>query len=90
MTKTEFLVELTDIASQLDDLLERYGKREEVISLMLTGVVEDDDKGDRHIKAVYGYNIFDERELDEILQFIRDSYTDDVGPDLGGFDVFLN
>ena len=90
MTKSDFLIELTDIASQLDELLERYGKREEVISIMLTGVVEDDENGERHIKAVYGYNIYDENELDEILGFIRDSYANEAGPDLGGFDVFLN
>lgn len=90
MTKTDFLLELTEIASQLDELLERYGKREEIISLMLTGVIEDDEKGERHIKAVYGYNIYDEQELEEILEFIKESYKGEAGPDLGGFDVFLN
>jgi len=90
MTKTDFLLELTSIASQLDELLERYGKREEIISLMLTGIIEDDEKGERHIKAIYGYNIYDENELEEILEFIKESYKGDAGPDLGGFDVFLN
>jgi|TARA_B100000085_G_scaffold249825_1_gene245751 hypothetical protein len=90
MTKTEFLLELTDIATQLDQLLERYGKREEIISLMLTGAIEETEDGDKYIKAVYGYNIYDENELEEILQFIRDSFKGDAGPDLGGFDVFLN
>ena len=90
MTKTEFLLELTDIATQLDNLLERYGKREEIISLMLTGAIEENDDGEKYIKAVYGYNIYDENELEEMLQFIRDSFNGDAGPDLGGFDVFLN
>ncbi len=90
MTKTDFLLELTSIASQLDELLERYGKREEIISLMLTGIIEDDENGERHIKAIYGYNIYDEQELEEILEFIKESYKGDAGPDLGGFDVFLN
>jgi metal-responsive CopG/Arc/MetJ family transcriptional regulator len=91
MTKSEFLIELSEIASQIDDLFERYGKREEIISIMLTGTVEESEDGEKHIRAVYGYNIYSEEELDEILSFIKDTYNNPgAGADLGDFDVFLN
>ena len=91
MTKSDFLIELTEIASQIDDLFERYGKREEIISIMLTGTVEVSEDGEKHIRAVYGYNIFSEEELDEILAFIKETYSNPGSQtDLGDFDVFLN
>jgi hypothetical protein len=91
MTKSEFLIELSEIASQIDDLFERYGKREEIISIMLTGTVEESEDGEKHIRAVYGYNIYSEEELDEILSFIKDTYSNPgLDAELGDFDVFLN
>jgi dsDNA-specific endonuclease/ATPase MutS2 len=91
MTKSEFLIELSEIASQIDDLFERYGKREEIISIMLTGTIEHSEGGEKHIRAVYGYNIYSEEELDEILSFIKDTYNNpDSETSLGDFDIFLN
>lgn len=91
MKKSEFLTELTDIAAQLDDLFERYGRREEIVSIFLAGVMEEAEEGERYIKAVYGYNIYDDLEMKEMLSFIKESYEKGgYDPELGGFDVSMN
>jgi|DEB0MinimDraft_6_1074348.scaffolds.fasta_scaffold11521_4 hypothetical protein len=92
MTESEFLSEMSAIATKIDDLFERYGKREEIISVMLTGLVDVSEEGEKHIKAVYGYNIYSEDELEEILDFIKESYINpgSIDDGLGDFDIFLN
>lgn len=90
MTRSEFLKEMSEIVSQIDELFDRYGNREDLVSIILAGTVEQGDDGNKYIKAIYGYNIYDENELDELLSFIKTSFENPRNIDLGDFDIHLN
>lgn len=73
----------------MQDLIKKYGKKEEIISLFVTGVI--DDKGDeQQMRAVYGMHVMSEDELAEVLEFLVDAYLDTTDENPFGFDISLN
>ena len=89
MTKDEFLFEAQRISQDMQDLIEKYGKKEEIISLFVTGVI--DDKGDeQQMRAVYGMHVMSEDELAEVLEFLVEAYMDTSDENPFGFDISLN
>lgn len=78
MEKEGFLFDVQRLAIELDQLIDDYGLRGEVISIMMTGVLEDVEGDKPRLKAIYSYDISNRDELEEILDFIRQSYK---GPD---------
>ena len=89
MTKDEFLFEAQRISKDMQDLIEKYGQKEEIISLFVTGVI--DDKGDeKQMRAVYGMHVMSEDELAEVLEFLVDAYIDTADDNPFGFDISLN
>lgn len=89
MTKDEFLFEAQRISQDMQDLIKKYGKKEEIISLFVTGVI--DDKGDeQQMRAVYGMHVMSEDELAEVLEFLVDAYLDTTDENPFGFDISLN
>lgn len=90
MTKDEFLIEAQGLAESWRDLIERYGKKEEVVSLFVTGLVEADADDNKYMKAVYGFNLWSEEELVEVIEFAVDAYMEAEEQDPFGFDISLN
>jgi len=76
MEKEGFLFEVQRLAIELDRLIDDYDLRGEVISVMMTGILEDVESDKTRLKAIYSYDISSREELEDILDFIRTSYKD--------------
>ena len=95
MEDEEFLYRIRELAVEMDDLVEQYGVRDRLMSIMIIGVTEVGEDGDTSMKAVYSYNLHNKDELNELIEFMQDTYVDkSEGPDLdellGGLGISLN
>jgi len=98
MDREVFFLKIQSIAQQIDDLIDEYDLRDEIVCLFLTGSVTEESDGSSMVQAVYGMNIKDDEELDDVLDFFKHVYHSnrDVGdePDWGdfldGFGISLN
>lgn len=88
---TSFLLEIQKLQIKMEQTIKDHGYEESVISLNLCGVLVEEDSGD-HLKAIYGYNVPDLETLEEVLDFIRTTYSrdDDLGSLLNGLGISLN
>jgi len=83
MEREGFLFEIQQIALEIEALIDKYDVREEVMSLMIIGLI-DEIEDIHQLKAVYGYNLRSRDELDELVTFAQESYKDDDEPDIDG------
>ena len=96
MNKEEFLLEMQRLAFEVEKVIESYGNREEVLSLMVTGLLEEDEEGEQRIKAIYSYNMDSEDEMLSVLNFVEQTFTpaaqddDELDDLLGGLGISLN
>ena len=96
MEDEEFLYRIRELAGAMDDLVDEYGVRDRLMSIMIIGVTEQNELGDTNMKAVYSYNLHNKDELDELIEFMQDTYVEkkDEGPDLddllNGLGISLN
>jgi len=90
----EFLLEMQQLHSQMEVLIERYDMRDRVMSVVVTGVLEPIDEDTSQMKALFSYNLGSKEEMEEMVSFIENTYKDQNGPDLdellGGLDISLN
>jgi len=90
----EFLLEMQQLHSQMEVLIERYDMRDRVMSVVVTGVLEPIDDDTSQMKALFSYNLGSKEEMEEMVSFIANTYKDQNGPDLdellGGLDISLN
>ena len=90
----EFLLEMQQLHSQMEVLIERYDMRDRVMSVVVTGVLEPIDDNTSQMKALFSYNLGSKEEMEEMVSFIEKTYKDQNGPDLdellGGLDISLN
>ncbi len=90
----EFLLEMQQLHSQMEVLIERYDMRDRVMSVVVTGVLEPIDEDTSQMKALFSYNLGSKEEMEEMVSFIEKTYKDQNGPDLdellGGLDISLN
>lgn len=89
MDQEGFFEEVKVLAQQIDALIDKYEVRDDIVCLFLTGSITEDEDGDTTVQAVYGMNIRDDEELDDVLDFFKHVYehSKDVGdePDWGTF-----
>ena len=57
MEKEGFLFEVQRLAIELDRLIDDYDLRGEVVSVMMTGILENIDSEKPRLKAIYHYDI---------------------------------
>jgi|TARA_A100000172_G_scaffold1166_1_gene1036 hypothetical protein len=93
MEREGFLFEVQQIALEIESLIDKYDVREDVMSLMIIGLI--DEMEDTHqLKAVYGYNLRDRSELEELVTFAQDSFKGNDEPDIDdlikGLGISLN
>jgi hypothetical protein len=90
----EFLLEMQQLHSQMEVLIERYDMRDRVMSVVVTGVLEPIDEDTSQMKALFSYNLGSKEEMEEMVSFITNTYKDQNGPDLddllGDLDISLN
>ena len=83
------------LALELDKTIDNYDLRDKTISLLVTGIFEETEEGNVKIKAVYSYNIQNKEELNSIIDFVKETWTDpdddiDLSGLLDGTGIFLN
>lgn len=90
----QFLMEMQQLHSQIEVLIERYNMRDRVMSVVVTGVLEPIDEDTSSMKALFSYNLGSQEEMQEMINFISNTYEDQNGPNLddllGGLDISLN
>lgn len=91
----QFLLEMQQLHSQMEVLIERYDMRDRVMSVVVTGILEPIDEDTSQMKALFSYNLGSKEEMEEMVKFISSTYEDqNSGPDLedllGGLDISLN
>mgnify|MGYP003625365218 FL=1 len=87
MEKDGFLFEMQRLVIEMDSLADKYGVRDNLMSLVVTGLLEETPDGETKLKAVYSYNLNNREELEEIIDFAQSTYEEpeDEGPDLTNF-----
>tara|TARA_R110002072_G_scaffold298121_1_gene471748 strand:- start:194 stop:484 length:291 start_codon:yes stop_codon:yes gene_type:complete len=87
MEKDGFLFEMQRLVMEMDSLADKYGVRDNLMSLVVTGLLEETPEGSTKLKAIYSYNLNNREELEEIVAFAQNTYEDpdDEGPDLTDF-----
>ena len=81
----QFLLEMQQLHSQMEVLIEKHNMRERVMSVVVTGVLNAIDEETSQMKALFSYNLGSKEELKEIIKFIENTYEDqNGGPDLDG------
>ena len=80
----DFLIEMQELHHKMDMLIERYGMREKVLSVVVTGVLNPFDDDNSTMKAIFSYNLESYTEMEIMNEFIKNTYEDQSGPDLDG------
>lgn len=74
MEREQFLLEIQRLHFEMERIIHKYGMEDEVISLMVTGMLDCDDEDDPILKAIMSFHIQSEGVLEEVFEFVRDSY----------------
>ena len=76
MKEQAFLLEIQRLALEMDMLIDKYDVRDKVVSVMVTGLLDDDFFGEPRLKAIYSYSLDSRSELDSIIDFIDTTWDD--------------
>ena len=68
----------------MEMLIETYGMRQRVLSVVVTGLLDEIDEENSTMKALFSYNLGSKDEVDVITEFIKNTVDDQQGPDLDG------
>ena len=79
MKEHAFLLEIQRLAIEMDLLIERYDVRDKVMSVMVTGLI-DEEFGEAQLKAVYSYSLDSRSELENIMDFIDTTWSAESEP----------
>lgn len=80
----------------MDKLADEFGVRDRMMSVMVVGVTTVDIFGDASMQAVYSYNAQTKEELEELTDFMKETYhppekeDDDLDDLLNGLGISLN
>jgi len=85
--KDLFLLEVQKLHFKLDSLIKQYGMEDVVVSVMMTGVVDFDEYEDPVMKAIYSYSLESKESLEEVVDFIVQSYEGKKKRDEQGYDL---
>jgi len=82
MDRQQFLLEIQRLHFEMERCIHKYNMQDEVISLMITGMIDTNDEDDPIMKAILSFHIQSEPVLEEVFEFVRDAYQrsdDDEG-----------
>ena len=99
MEEQAFFLEIQRLSMEIDRVIDEYGKRDRALSIMVTGLMDQNIFGDTRIKAIYSYSLESQEELDNIINFIdntwdapnkkEDTYYKDIDDLLDGTGIEL-
>lgn len=80
MDENSFFIEVQELLSQIEDLVDKYDYRERYVSVVLCGMLEEGSRDSSYlnIKALYNYNIKDRAELEDVQDFVSLTYEEDI------------
>ena len=97
MKTDEFLIEIQRKLMEIDMIIDDYEMRDKIMSIFVCGVLEPYTETQSTMKAMYGYSIESEEELETLLNFIRETWkdqkdirNDDLDDLLDGLGISLN
>tara|TARA_R110002050_G_scaffold14651_3_gene46021 strand:- start:1645 stop:1971 length:327 start_codon:yes stop_codon:yes gene_type:complete len=76
MEEQAFFLEIQRLSMEIDRVIDEYGMRDRALSIMVTGLIDHNVFGDRRIKAIYSYSLESQEELDNIIDFIDNTWDD--------------
>jgi len=86
-----FIYELQKAHEQINDLVSKYGMEDRFVGMVLTGLIDRKTDGDPKIEAIWSYSVDDKQQFDEIINFVKKSYSDKGTNRMDGFDdICLN
>ena len=97
MKVDDFLIEIQRKLVEIDLIIDKYDMRDQLMSMFVCGVLEPYTDSQSTMKAMYGYSIESEEELETMVNFIRETWADqkDIRDDdlddlLSGLGISLN
>lgn len=97
MKTDEFLIEIQRKLMEIDMIIDEYEMRDKIMSIFVCGVLEPYTETQSTMKAMYGYSIESEEELETLLDFIKETWkdqkdirNDDLDDLLDGLGISLN
>lgn len=82
MNKDGFFFEVQRLAFELEKLIDEYGVRDQVVNLMVTGLIERTPDGVSKLRALFSYSIQDAEELDELIDFVYNTWQPEDDDDI--------
>ena len=76
MEEQAFFLEIQRLSMEIDRVIDEYDMRDRALSIMVTGLVDQNIFGDTRIKAIYSYSLDSREELDNIINFIDSTWDD--------------
>ena len=76
MEEQAFFLEIQRLSMEIDRVIDEYDMRDRALSIMVTGLVDQNIFGDTRIKAIYSYSLDSREELDNIINFIDNTWHD--------------
>ena len=93
MYESGFFIEIQELHQAMEEVIEKYGMRDRCMSVVVTGILDPVNEDTSQLKALFSYNLESRDELDEIIQFITNTYEDqnpDLDDLLDGLGISLN
>lgn len=86
-----FIYELQKTHKQINDLVSKYQMEDKFVGVVLTGLINRGADGDAKIEAIWSYSVDNQQQFDELLSFVKKSYSDESTDRMDGFDdICLN
>tara|TARA_R110002020_G_scaffold40551_3_gene119814 strand:- start:1620 stop:1949 length:330 start_codon:yes stop_codon:yes gene_type:complete len=76
MEEQAFFLEIQRLSIEMDRVIEKYDMRDRVVSIMVTGILDTNIFGDMRLKAIYSYSLESPEELDNVVNFINNTWND--------------
>ena len=76
MEEQAFFLEIQRLSMEIDRVIDEYGMRDRALSIMVTGLIDENIFGDKRVKAIYSYSLESKEELDNIIDFIDNTWNE--------------
>ena len=76
MEEQAFFSEMQRLSMEMDTIIDKYDMRDRVVSIMVTGILDTNIFGDMRLKAIYSYSLESPEELDNVVNFINNTWND--------------
>ena len=74
MEEQAFFLEIQRLSIEMDAIIDKYDMRDRVVSVTVTGLIDHDMFGETRVKAIYSYSLDSEEELNNIIDFINNTW----------------